>query len=251
MMKRLMNFSVFEGLRKEGDVFKLDFSGDREGDLMSLKFNSHRRKIVNVNGTECETYHAFSIDNENKDFLVSLKYFDDKISEAEIHQLINKAVIGFDHEFNAASYDTIVCPKSSSKVLVELADQLYKKSGNATLIPDSLVKLERSEIKFDDEKIEKLPEKTKKEVKKMIERIRNGEGDFKLKSVFSRFRKFLSDFMVFNSENDRKIFNSIVDKNVILVDDYRTSGTTLREMKKQLLKLHPKKITVFILIDVI
>ena len=250
-MEYLLNFIAFEGLRKEGDVFKMDFSGDHEGDLMSLKFSSRKKKKM-INGeTECENYYAYSLDNENgKDFLKSLKYLDDKIKEEDTRLFVNKAVMGFDKEFKAATYDTIVYPKSSSLVLRELSEQLSDKAGNAVLLPDSFVKLDRADIKFDYAKIEKLPDATKKEVLRAIDKIKEGEGDFRLKVVFSRYRKFITEFLSFNSENDRKVYNSIVGKNVILVDDYRTSGTTIKEMKNLLLKLNPKKITVFVLIDV-
>jgi hypothetical protein len=251
-MRYLLDFDVFEGLRQEGENFKFDFSDGDTDSIMNLKFSSRKRKKTNIRNTECENYYAYTIDNiEGKEFLKSIKYIDQRISANDANLMVNKAVIGFDDEFDLTTYDTIVYPKSSSKILKVLAEQLFKKAGNAKLIPDSFVKLERSQIKFDDEKIETLPEKTKKEVKAVIKRIQTGEGDFHLRTIFSRYRQFIKDFMIFNSERDRENYNAIENKNIILVDDFRTSGTTLKEMKKQLLTLSPKKITVFILIDVI
>ena len=249
-MERLLSFQLFEGVRKQGEVYKLDFSGDADGDIMSLKFSNKKRKKMYSGPTEYEYYYAFEFDSNDKEFLESLKSLDDKISPDEAKMLVNKAVIGFDHAFNAASYDTIVYPQSSSVILKKLATQLHNKSGNSFTIPDSFVKASRGEIKFDHAKIDKLPLRTKKEVERIIRKIKSEEGTFKIHSVWSKYRKFIQEFLIFNKDQDRKVFNAITGKKVILLDDYRTSGTTLKEMISSLLALKPEKIAVFILVKV-
>jgi hypoxanthine phosphoribosyltransferase len=250
-MKRLLDFRTFEGIKREGDVFKMNFSEDSEGDIMSLKFLDRTPKRMQSGVTAYEYYYGYEFDsNVDKDFLASLKLMDEKISPNEAEMLVNKAVSGFDSSYSVSSYDTIVYPESSSKILKVLADKLYKKSGNSMKIPDIFVKSSRPEIKFDQEKIDGLPEKTKKEVTKVIDKIRNDEGTFKIHTVWGKYRKFIQEFMIFNKDQDRKVFNAITGKKVILVDDYRTSGTTLKEMLKSLFKLNPAEVTVFILINV-
>lgn len=249
-MDRLLSFELFEGVRREGEVYKLDFSSDADGDIMSLKFSNKRRRKMKSGASVYEYYYAFEFDSEDKNFLESLKLLDDRISPEEAKMLVNKAVMGFDHTFNAASYDTIVYPQSSSVILKKLATQLHNKAGNAYTIPDSFVKAARSEINFDYKKIETLQPDTKKEVERVIRKIKKDEGTFRIHTVWSKYRKFIQDFIIFNKDQDRKVFNSITGKKVILLDDYRTSGTTLREMMKSLLALKPEKITVFILVKV-
>lgn len=249
-MERFLDFQMFEGVQKQGEVYKLDFSGDSEGDIMSLMFSNKKRKKMYSGATEYEYYYAFEFDGEDGQFLESLKSLDDKISQQEAKLLVNKAVMGFDHAMNASSYDTIIYPQSSSVILKKLATQLHNKAGNTFTIPDAFVKASRGEIKFDQEKIDKLPPRTKKEVERIISKIRSEEGTFKIHTVWSRYRKFIQEFLVFNKEQDRKVFNAITGKRVILVDDYRTSGTTLKDMIKSLIALRPEKIAVFILINV-
>jgi orotate phosphoribosyltransferase-like protein len=56
------------------------------------------------------------------------------------------------------------------------------------------------------------------------------------------------DFLIFNQENDRRLYNAVEGKKIILVDDYRTSGTSSKEMLRQLIDLGAKEILIFNLI---
>jgi orotate phosphoribosyltransferase len=73
---------------------------------------------------------------------------------------------------------------------------------------------------------------------------------FKIKEVYSAHRKFFRDFMVFNREDDRHLFNAVEGQRVILVDDYKTSGTTIKEMMRQLSDAGAAEVVVFILLKI-
>jgi hypothetical protein len=252
-MRHMTDFDRFigEGVELHGDRFVLDFSGDKEGDIMSLKFASGKSREMEKDGVRYSYYFAYEFDNKvNPKWLTTVKKLDG-IDEDQAKLMVSKAVMGFDKHHPLNKFDAIVYPKSSSVVLKKLTEQLGKKSGVAEMVPDAFVKAARSDIKFDYEAIDKLPDVTKKQVLKTIEKIKTDEGEFKLKTIFSRFRKFVKDFVVFKSAEDRHVHNLIVGKRVLLVDDYRTTGTTLKEMMNQLVKLQPEEIVVLILIKVV
>jgi hypothetical protein len=255
---KLLSFRDYlrEGVRQEGDTFVFDFTGDREGDIMSLDFSSGKSRKQKKGDTTYEYYYAYEIPSgrhklpDAKSFIHKLKMMDDSIDENSVKMLVNKAVIGVDHIHNLASFDSIIYPKSSSRILTALTDQLQKKSGVAKLIPDSFVKASRDQIKFDWEKIENLKPETKASVIKVTDKIKNSEGEFKMKDIFAPYRKFISDFLIFNSEESREIYNSVVGKRVLLVDDYRTSGTSLKQMIDVLARYEPSYVLAVILIKI-
>jgi orotate phosphoribosyltransferase-like protein len=159
-------------------------------------------------------------------------------------------VIGIDEKYKLSSFDAIIYPRSSSKILTVFAEQLAKKSGVAELVPDAFVKASNDEIKFDWEKIENIKdERTKKSVMKVVDSIKNNKSEFKMKEVYPPYRKFVSEFLIFNNEDSRRVFNLIKGK-VLLVDDYRTSGTSLKQMMELLFKYSPDFLLSTILIKI-
>lgn len=253
---KLLSFDQYlkEGVRQEGDQLIFDFTGDKEGDLMSLSFSSGRSRIQKKGNTEYEYYYAYELPYKQqgaRDLVYKLKSMDDTLSKDSIQLLVNKAVIGADSVHNLSSFDTIIYPKSSSKILTAFAEQLQRKSGVAKLVPDSFVKASREQIKFDWNKIGNLDPKTKSAVTKITDTIRGAEGEFKMKEIFAPYRKFISDFLVFNSEESKEVFNSIAGKKIILVDDYRTSGTSLKQMIDILVRYEPEYILAVILVKIL
>jgi hypothetical protein len=255
---KLLNFKEYlkEGVRQDGDQLIFDFTGDKEGDIMSLSFSKGRSRVQKKGNTEYEYYYAYEIpqgrykQQDAKDLVYKLKRMDDTLNSNSVQMLINKAVIGVDEIHNLASFDSIIYPKSSSKILTAFAEQLQRKSGVAKLIPDSFVKASREQIKFDWDKIEKLDPKTKTSVTKITDTIKGAEGEFKMKEIFAPYRKFISDFLIFNSEESREIFNSVSGKRVLLVDDYRTSGTSLKQMLDILARYEPEYVLAVILVKI-
>jgi hypoxanthine-guanine phosphoribosyltransferase len=71
-----------------------------------------------------------------------------------------------------------------------------------------------------------------------------------MKEIFAPYRKFISDFLIFNSEESRQIYNSVAGKRVLLVDDYRTSGTSLKQMLDILARYEPEYILAVILVKI-
>jgi hypothetical protein len=252
---KLLNFKDWtnEGIRQEGDQLVFDFTGDKEGDIMSLSFSSGRSRLQKKGNTEYQYYYAYELSYKQqgaRDLVYKLKSMDDTLNKDSINLLVNKAAIGVDDIHNLASFDTIVYPKSSSKILTAFAEQLHRKSGVSALMPDSFVKASREQIKFNWAKIDGLDQKTKAAVTKIADTVKGSDGEFKMKEIFAPYRKFISDFLIFNSEETRAVYNSITGKRVILVDDYRTSGTSLKQMLDLLVRYEPEYILAVILVKI-
>lgn len=251
-MKHIMSYDSFiiEGIQKSGDLFTFDWNTDQPEDLMSLHFKKYQGRKQKLGATEYSYYYAYQLDKSehSTNLLKSIKMMDDNVSSRDIQQLISKAILGFDSIFGSNTFNAIIVPQSSSLILTELSDQLAKKSGVSILFPESFVKAASTDIKLDHVKVDNLPEKTKKEVYRSFTKATNPNLPFKIKDIFSRYRKFFTDFIIFNSQDDRKLFNAVQGQRVILIDDYRTSGTTIKEMIKQLADVGAVEVIVFVLI---
>jgi hypothetical protein len=241
---------VREGIRRREDSYEFDWMTDLPEDLMSLKFKKYSGRKQKIEDTVYTYYYAYQLDKSDgsTDLMKAIKTFETSVSAKDIQMFVNKAVMGFDSTFGTSNFNAIVAPQSSSLVLKDLAEQLEKKSGVAELFSEAFVKSASTEIKLDNEKVDKLPEKTKKEVFRAFKKVTDPEKPFKIKEIYSAHRKFFRDFILFNNEKDRRLFNAVEGQKVVLIDDYKTSGTTIKEMLRQLADAGAAEVVVFVLI---
>lgn len=245
---------VEEGIRKSGDAYEFDWMTDLPEDLMSLKFRKYRGRTQKVEGTDTEYtyYYAYQLDKSDgsTDLMKAIKSLASSVSQKDLQMFVNKAVMGFDSTFGSSNFNAIVAPESSSLILKDLVEQLKNKSGSAILFSDAFVKNTSTDIKLDAEKVDKLPEKTKKEVMRAFKKATDPNKPFKIKEIYSAHRKFFKDFVIFNREEDRRLFNAVEGQRIILVDDYKTSGTTIKEMMRQLADAGAAEVVVFVLLKI-
>jgi len=241
---------VREGIRRREGSYEFDWMTDLPEDLMSLKFKKYSGRKQKIEDTVYTYYYAYQLDKSDgsTDLMKAIKTFETSVSAKDIQMFVNKAVMGFDSTFGASNFNAIVAPQSSSLVLKDLTEQLKKKSGVAELFSEAFVKSASTEIKLDNEKVDKLPEKTKKDVFRAFKKATDPEKPFKIKEIFVRHRYLFRDFILFNNEKDRRLFNAVEGQKVVLIDDYKTSGTTIKEMLRQLADAGAAEVVVFVLI---
>lgn len=255
-MKYIRAFETWlaEGIRKIEGQYEFAWMTDFPGDLMSLRFKKFYGRTQKFGDTDTtySYYHAYQIDKSNgsTDLIKAIKTLETTIKPTDLQMFVNKAVMGFDSTFGANNFNAIVSPKSSSLILTDLVKQLANKSAAATLFTDAFVKSASTDITLDMEKVESLPEKTRKEVLRAFKKATDPTKPFKIKEVYSAHRKFFKNFIVFNQQEDRQLINAVEGQKVILVDDYKTSGTTVKEMIKQLADAGAAEIVVFVLIKI-
>ena len=243
---------INEGVRKSEDGFEFDFNQDRPGDILSLKFRFRKNPIKKIGETSYCNYYAYSLEkSENSgELMKAIKLFDSSIGGNDLMMFINKAVMGFTKNFGGMSFDTIVTPESSSTALSELAKQLQSKVGSTNIFPGAFVKTATMDIKFDEQKVATMPEKNRKQFMGIYNKVINSGKPFKIKEIYPPYRKFFKDFIVFNNQNDRKLYNAVEGQSVILIDDYRTTGTTLKVMLDHLIEAGAKMVVVFVLLKI-
>ena len=60
-------------------------------------------------------------------------------------------------------------------------------------------------------------------------------------------RKFISNFLIFKTDNDRMLYNRIYNGNVLVIDDFVREGTTFKELYRLINTYLPNSITFYAL----
>jgi hypothetical protein len=245
---------LVEGIKynQSTNEFDFDWKQDTPDDLVNLKLQGYNKFTSIKKGFNLYYSYKFNknIDKEKKDLLRdSIKYINNKfVKDEDINLMLSKSINNFNQIENLNTFDVIVFPKSSSSILDSLKQKLSAKAGSNTLIASDLfIKNTIDNIKYDQTKLDKLSDENKEKVLKMLNRVFSKE-EFKLKSIPPQYRKFIDNFLSFNSDTERRIFNSIVEGKILLVDDILTEGTTFSNMTKLLENLGANSITGFILL---
>ena len=225
---------LIEGIRYNSETEQFDFiwTNDAPSDLIDLKLQNYNKVLSTKKGNNI--YYAYKFnkvqDNEKSSLRSSIKYLDSKVNKKDLDIMLSKAVNNFNSIEPLSNFDIIITPKSTSKVLDELKNKLHSKAGsNVLLSSDIIVKNTIDNIKFDEEKIDKLSDENKIKVRKILNKV-FGKEDYKLRSLPPQYRKYVLNFMKFNNEADKRIINSIIGGKVLIVDDIVTEGTTIKNI---------------------
>lgn len=230
----------------ETQKYNFDFKQDTEHDVMHLQPLNKRTKMMEQDGVKYHYYYGYHFeDGKRPGFLRAIKYIDN-IDEKDAAQLTSQAVSDICKKYNLQQYDTMVYPKSSSKILERFANELGEQGIISNFIPDAFVKNSVDNIQLDQEAVNQLPEATKKQVDRVFQNIKNMKTEFKLKDVFTRYRKFIKNFI----KLDKDIVQHVEGKKVILMDDYHTTGATSKEMLNLLIGLKPVEVFIIFLVKV-
>lgn len=130
--------------------------------------------------------------------------------------------------------DTILVPASSSPLVSEVAKKIADFDKTINIVQDSFKKSSYDEIEPDPAvhgftpQIEKI----------ILTAIENGRksGHFELKTIPPQFRKYVKGFMKMQRSVDTKF---ITGKNVMILDDILTKGTTIVQCAKNINNLAP------------
>lgn len=247
LMKRLI-----EGVQYTGNDFIFDFKNDTDSDIIYLKNKSFNKKMSKTSNNQIfysykygKDFHDSVVKNK---FLVELKHL--KLPDKYINILISKAINNFNAIHNVSSFDVIITPKSSAPLANEIAKRIRAKAGaNTILCTDAFVKNSVENLQVNQEKVDKIQGPSKKAFESQLKKA-TATGILNMKEIKNvRWRRLVSNFLTFDSQISRKVFNAIHDGRVLIIDDIITTNTTIVEMNKQVNKLLPQEVCNFVLIS--
>jgi len=74
-------------------------------------------------------------------------------------------------------------------------------------------------------------------------------GKFELKKIPMIMRNMFSNFLKFDTDRERELFNRLNDGKVLIIDDVYTRGTTINELAKMAFAKGAKEVIVFIFLQ--
>jgi phosphoribosylpyrophosphate synthetase len=246
---------LIEGIKynEQTDHFDFDWKQDTPQDLIDLKLQKFNKYTSTKQGFDI--YYAYKFNKDlNKDLKSnlrnSIKYVDvNKINKNDLDLFLSKSINSFNQIKPLSEFDLIVFPKSTSKILELIKLNMSAKAGSNTLIStDLFIKNSIENIKYNEDKLNKLAPEKREQILKLLNKVFSKE-EYKLKSIPSQYRKFIDNFLGFNTKTERRIFNILNGGKVLIVDDILTEGTTFVNMAKLINSLGENQITGFILIS--
>ena len=246
------------------DIHDPKFAGVSKSDLSleDIKAPFVKNLTLTTKGTNSRSsiYSLFSFNNADSDkedpILDKVKSLE--FGEEDTAKMIQ---IGLDNMngVDLRKYDTIISPKSSSKILplfvTEIANFIEKQREETGVNKELIAKGKRSmegplvvenaftkipgkDVVWDDEAIAKLVGDEKKE------KIASSEEGVSLsKQVRVTLRKFLLKFLELSPSGENAVKSG---KNILVVDDFITGGNTVRHMKSLIKEAAPSA-NVFVL----
>jgi len=192
-------------------------------------------------------FSAYSKGNKNieevRNILNALKKRGDELEENSYNQFINRTAIFFYHLLKNHQFDLILTIQSSSGISKDLKQSILSRLPYKPIVFDEAIKKNLNQAEYAVEQ-EHISEKTLKSIERNIQKQLETTGYFKIQKIPARFRKFVRNWL----KIDDKVRSKILGANVLLIDDFLTSGSTLLEASKLLKDLGAKQITLITLI---
>lgn len=188
------------------------------------------------------------------------EYFSDDMTE-----FVDNALLSLDSTYPLSNFSVVVSTESSSNnfSLVDLIDVRFSDmiDHNQFWVDLQLVKSMYSDVEFDVEKARSILREeynwSENRIQSGINNILKQFGKYKDSHELFQMKKFVprelrggfSNFLKFKNKDEENLYFSLQGVEVLLLDDFWTSGTTVKEMIRCLRSIHDKnRLTVFVLV---
>lgn len=182
----------------------------------------YTKKIL---GDDLISYSLYNANTDNStDIMKAIKSAD--MTNDDVKEFLNRTAIYAARVLRGLKVDVIVTPVSSSPLTKEFVKEISRRT-NYDVYTDSFRKVpDFSKIRIDTSH-PGLTDKIKDSMEKIIDRATR-RGNLSVKMFAPQHRKFITN--LFEVVVDKKLFDKIVDKHVVIIDDIMTSGTTAKNI---------------------
>lgn len=243
-LKKIIRETIHE-LIDEGFVFTGDNSvkfdpSSKEHVNTSLgkaKFAPRKSTLKRSGVTVLSAYSKESGDATTQ-ILKALKGSTDiEFPKGDVDKFINRTAVFFARVLRDQPIDVVLKMPSSSPLASNFTDKILEKISHSHVLSYKDV-ISKDLTNISVSKDTKFSPDTLKSVYKFVDKVKD-TGKFEIKKLPPRFRPLVVNWI----KIDDSIKNKLVGKNILVVDDYLTTGTTLDETCSALKVFVPASIT--------
>lgn len=223
---------INEGIRIDtntGEVI-IDLKNDRSASIPAVTIKPFMNKFSTTHGLNYFIAYKYNPNiDESVRSIINNALKNLKINQINLSELIHASIDRLKGVTNINQIDTVVVPNSSSKLLSFILSRFKNRlSKNCIFITDDFIKMKWGKIILAQDKLEKQTPELQKQILKNLEKSTNHD-DWKMKGIYQLNKKFIDQFL--EIVNDNTIQN-LIGKNVLIIDDIKSEGTTLVAMNK-------------------
>ena len=156
---------------------------------------------------------------------VLLKIKNNQIDSNDYNNFIKRTSVYLYSLLKKEKIDMIIIPKGTSGFLKDFAIFFKQKFGNTFDVYDDINKGDVNNVNINTDN-----EWVKNSATKYLDRLKRNEKPFSLKSVYKKIALSFSNFLTITDHLQKKV----KDKNIIILDDVLSTGTTLVEIDRLL-----------------
>lgn len=251
-MKHIQLFEWFLKTRTPREI--LDWNNPLNNPLKSGRFkdvvvNDKRVTHRSKNGVSTISREMYEFPND-PELLKDVKYAKN-LSDKELKTLLEFGVAHMPKKIDLSEYKAVLIPQTGSNIVHKVMETLldvdpgFGQNTNAEWKPkiyyNAFMKRKWKDVEWNMSMINRTSEKTREDVLKLIEKLKTQKGDEEAKlsdNVIPRYRKFIKTFMDIRPA----VASDIAGKNIIILDDFVTDGTTRKQMRNLAIEYKPKSI---------
>lgn len=227
-----------------------------------ILFNQNNSGKLWVGSVPVIYAYQYNLNCENKDYVKFRKLLKHPNNIEHLDEFIERGVLHMDNFIPLEEFDIIIRIKPTSRpsildnILVCLLDHVSQHT--VTL---QLIKQAYEHVSFDaDQAIkdmlaagmdEEYVYYQVGEMNMLFEKLKATDELFQMKRFSPRIlRANFSNYLKFETEQEKQVYMSLQGKNVLIYDDFLTSGATLKEASKYLTAINPTNtLTCFVLVQ--
>lgn len=255
---------LYEGIRVDKNdnvIFNWKYD-DRHRDALLLDWFEAR--YFNENDIRYVYAYNYTDNATGKDKKIIRNYLKnpDNQNIEYVEEFVDNGILRLDAVEAIRNFDVFVCtkPRNSSSLLGTIRSYLYDYAMPLSINFELIKKCYR-DVTFDKEKLERHLQElewNKKDIKEISDRTERKFNELKKSGKLSQMKRFIprqvrvafSDFLKFSSEKEKVVYETLQDANVLVYDDFLTSGATVNEIIRYLKSINENnKLTVFVLIN--
>ena len=266
-MKRLVkhNENIYAGVRIEKGELKFDWRNDNLTDDVILLSEAVSGQY-DADGVQFIYGYHFNPDSTKRDrdtfrrFLKDLPQTNDIYSK-DVDRFVEEAVLALDTYHKLEDFKATVFSESSHEFSVlDVMRQYFTEYCRNLTFSFELLKKAYSDVQFDADKAANAlreagfqEHEISREInftKKKFEALKSDGKLFEMKRFIPReIREGFFDFFKFRNDEEKELYVTLQGVDVLIYDDFLTSGTTIREIIRYLRSFNDNnRLTVFVLI---